>query len=170
MAVSTNLLDEALQAWTYARDGVIAELENIPAKEFGFRPAPPSRTVAELAQHIAESALVAAGELARPDGNFRRQTYPEFIREYAGTRAQVSAKKPLIDLLRAVAKECSSTLRRAGERQLLEPIVQFNGEPASRLTWLHHAIGHEEYHRGQIALCARLLGQVPALTKLIERG
>jgi uncharacterized damage-inducible protein DinB len=169
MALSPNLLDEALQAWTYARDGVIAELENIPAKEFGFRPAPVSRTVAELAQHIAESALVAAGELSRPDGNFQRQAYPDFIREYAGTRAQISGKKPQIDLLRAVAKECSSTLRDAGER-LLQPIVQFNGEPASRLTWLHHAIAHEEYHRGQIALYARLLGHVPALTRLIEGG
>ena len=168
MARSTNLLDEALQAWTYARDGVIAELENIPAREFGFRPSPPSRTVAELAQHIAESALMAAGELARADGNFQRQAYPDFIREYAGTRAQVSGKKPLIDLLRTLAKECSSTLRDSGERRLLQPIVQFNGEPASRLTWLHHAIAHEEYHRGQIALYARLLGHVPALTKLID--
>ena len=51
---------------------------------------------------------------------------------------------------------------------MMKPIVQFNGEPASRLTWLNHAIAHEEYHRGQLALYARLLGRVPALTKLIE--
>jgi uncharacterized damage-inducible protein DinB len=31
-----------------------------------------------------------------------------------------------------------------------------------------HGIAHEEYHRGQITLYARLLGEVPALTKLIE--
>jgi len=42
--------------------------------------------------------------------------------------------------------------------------------PASRLTWLNHAIAHEEYHRGQLALYARLLGRVPALTRLIEGG
>jgi uncharacterized damage-inducible protein DinB len=35
---------------------------------------------------------------------------------------------------------------------------------------MHHGIGHEEYHRGQIALAARLLGHVPALTKLIQGG
>ena len=52
MSISMNLLDEALQAWTYARDGVIAELENIPAKEFTFKATPRSRTVTELAQHI----------------------------------------------------------------------------------------------------------------------
>ena len=30
----TTLLDEALEAWTDARNGVIAELENIPANQF----------------------------------------------------------------------------------------------------------------------------------------
>ena len=49
----------------------------------------------------------------------------------------------------------------------LQQIVQFNGEKATRLSWMHHGIAHEEYHRGQIALYARLAGEVPALTKLI---
>jgi uncharacterized damage-inducible protein DinB len=35
---------------------------------------------------------------------------------------------------------------------------------------MQHGIAHEEYHRGQIALCARLMGIKPALTKLIEGG
>ena len=29
---------------------------------------------------------------------------------------------------------------------------------------------HEEYHRGQLALCVRLLGKTSALTQLIEGG
>ncbi|MDQ3348370.1 MAG: DinB family protein [Acidobacteriota bacterium] len=165
-----SLLDEALVAWTYARDGVIAELENIPGNEFGFQPSPHSRTVAELGQHIAESALMAAGELARPDGNFQRQDYPDFIHEYAGTRARATAKEPLIALLKTIHEEATARLRDAGELLLMQPIVQFNGEPATRLTWLHHAIAHEEYHRGQIALYARMLGHLPALTRLIQGG
>jgi uncharacterized damage-inducible protein DinB len=170
MAPSTHLLEETLQAWTYTRDGVIAELENIPDDDFTFKPAAESRTVAELAQHIAESALMAAGELARPDGNFQRQPYPDFIREYAGTRAQVTGQQPLVALLRAIAVETASRLRDAGDHHMLQPIMQFNGEPATRVTWLNHAIAHEEYHRGQIALYARLLGHTPALTRLIEGG
>jgi uncharacterized damage-inducible protein DinB len=168
MTTPPKLLEEALQAWTYARDGVLGELENIPAVEYSFKPGPKSRTVTELVQHIAESALMAAGELSRPDGNFQRQPYPDFIKEYAGTRTQVTHKAALVGLLKTIAAEAHEQLRAAGEPKLLEPIVQFNGEPASRLTWLHHAIAHEEYHRGQIALYARLLGRTPALTKLIE--
>jgi uncharacterized damage-inducible protein DinB len=111
---------------------------------------------------------MAAGELSRPDGNFQRQPYPEFLREYAGARARVSDKPALVALLRDTHDECTSTLRRAGQARLLQPIVQFNGVPATRLTWLNHAIAHEEYHRGQLALYARLLGRVPALTQIIE--
>jgi uncharacterized damage-inducible protein DinB len=53
---------------------------------------------------------------------------------------------------------------------MLAPIRQFDGSRASRLTWMHHGIGHEEYHRGQLALYARLQGLVPALTRRIRDG
>ena len=59
----STLLDEALDAWADARGGVIAELENIPARRMVFRPAPDARSVAELVQHIIESALMWSGEL-----------------------------------------------------------------------------------------------------------
>jgi|SRR5688500_4594995 len=168
MSDAERLFRESLTAWTYTRDGVIAECDNIPAEQFTFRPADGSRTVAELAAHIIESGLMAAGELSRPDGNFTRQPYPDFLREYAGRRADVTAKEALMDLLRVTHEEDLTKLRDAGAARLMSPILQFNGEPAARLTWLHHAIGHEEYHRGQLALYARLLGRVPALTQLIE--
>ena len=122
------------------------------------------------AAHIIESGLLASGELTRKDGNFQRRSYPEFIEEYGGDRAKTRKKGELIKMLRTTFDEGVAAFRRRGEKEMMKPIVQFNGEPASRLTWLNHAIAHEEYHRGQLALYARLLGRVPALTKLIEGG
>lgn len=168
MTRAHDLLDETLDAWGYTRSGVIDELENIPPEQFGFRPTPHSRTVAELAQHIVESALMAIGELNRPDGSFQRLSYPEFIDEYAGTRARTTDKAALLQLLRDTLAEAERAFLNTGQAGLLREIVQFNGEPATRLTWLNHAIAHEEYHRGQLALYARLMGRVPALTQLIE--
>lgn len=168
MPHTPDLLGETLEAWGYTRDGVIGEFRNIPPAQYSFRPSPHSRSVAELAQHIIESGLMAAGELSRPDGNFQRQDYPEFIREYAGTRAHTADRDTLLELLQRTHEEHLAALRAAGENALLKPIVQFNGAPATRLTWLNHAIAHEEYHRGQAALYGRLLGHVPALTQLIE--
>lgn len=168
MTRARDLLEETLEAWGYTRSGVIDELENIPAEEFHFQPSSKSRTVAQLAQHIIESALMATGELNRPDGSFQRRSYPEFIDEYAGTRAHTTDKIALIHLLRETHDEAVNAFRQTGQGGLLRDIVQFNGEPATRLTWLNHAIAHEEYHRGQLAVYARLMGRVPALTQLIE--
>lgn len=168
MAGKADLFEETLEAWGYTRDGVIGEFRNIPAEQYSYRPSDQSRTVAELAQHIIESGLMAAGELSRADGNFQRQGYPEFLTEYAGSRAQTADKDALIALLESSHEENIARLRVAGEAMMTGPITQFNGTPAARLTWLNHAIAHEEYHRGQAALYARLLGHVPALTQLIE--
>jgi uncharacterized damage-inducible protein DinB len=166
MAAAT-LLDETLDAWRYAREGVIAEFENIPAESYGFRPAPGSRSVIELAQHIVESGRMMSGELSRTDGNFQRQPYPEFMKEYGAGVDRVTDKPGLIALLARSYEDGAAAIGRAGELLMLQQIVQFNGEPATRLSWMNHGISHEEYHRGQAALYARLLGIVPALTKAI---
>lgn len=166
--MASTLLDEALEGWRYTREGVIAELDNIPPESFGFRAAPAMRSIAELAVHIAESGVMMAGELSRQNGNLQRQSYPEFMQEYSVQVDGQATKAVLIDLLRQSHGEGDAKLRAAGERQMMKPIVQFNGVPAARLSWMSHGVAHEEYHRGQIAMCARLLGLVPALTQLIE--
>ena len=168
MSKPQSLLDEFLEAWRFTRQGVIAEVSNLPEKAFDFKPAEASRTAAELVQHILESGLMMAGELSRPDGDFRRQSYPEFLAEYGRGVARLRTKRALVDALRRTHREGERKIRAAGEVVMLQQIRQFNGVPATRLSWMHHGIAHEEYHRGQLALYARLVGLVPALTKLIE--
>jgi uncharacterized damage-inducible protein DinB len=162
-----SLLEEALEAWTYTRQGVIDEVENIPEKDFGFRPTPQSRSVAELVHHIIESGLMMSGELTRPDGDFLRQDYPEFLKEYAGHIQPTESKKKLLALLKSTHAEGEKKFREAGELLMLQYITRFDGLKGTRLAWMNHGISHEEYHRGQLALYVRLLGRVPALTKLI---
>jgi uncharacterized damage-inducible protein DinB len=166
--MATTLLEEALDGWRFTRDGVIAELENIPATSFDFRPAPGVRTVAELARHILQSSMVMVGELTRPDGNFTRRSYPEFLKEYAAALDTRQDKDTLIGLLRRSLEDGTAKFRQAGEVLMLQQITQFNGEPATRLSWMSHGVAHEEYHRGQLCVYERLLGLVPALTKLIH--
>ncbi|MGH7545673.1 MAG: hypothetical protein ACREKI_05765, partial [Gemmatimonadota bacterium] len=96
-----TLLEEVLEAWGFAREGVIEEVENLPAERFEFRPAPESRSVTGLVQHIIESGLMMAGELTRPDGDFRRQPFGAFIEEYAAHVARAETKADLLELLRA---------------------------------------------------------------------
>jgi uncharacterized damage-inducible protein DinB len=167
MPAPQSLLDELLAAWAYTREGVIAEVRNLPDKLTGFRPTPRSRTLADLAIHIVESGLMMSGELTRADGNFRRQSYEPFAKEYAAPRSGRRTRRDLLTLLKDTHARGEKQIRNAGEVRMLQQIVQFNGEKATRLSWMHHGIAHEEYHRGQLALYARLAGEVPALTKLI---
>jgi uncharacterized damage-inducible protein DinB len=170
MTKPQSLLDEMLVAWRYTRDGVIAEVRNLPESALDFTPRPGMRSARELVQHILESGLMMAGELSRPDGDFQRQAYPKFLREYAAGVIRYRTKAALLAALRKTHTDGDRKLRAAGERAMLQTIRQFNGEPATRLSWMHHGVSHEEYHRGQLALYARLTGRVPALTKLIQGG
>ncbi|MEE9154571.1 MAG: hypothetical protein V3U42_10815, partial [candidate division NC10 bacterium] len=68
----TTLFEEALEAWTDARLGLIDEVQNIPAKKFEFRPTPEARSVREVVVHILEVAMMMTGELTRADTNFHR--------------------------------------------------------------------------------------------------
>ena len=163
-----RLFDEMMEAWRYTRDGVIAEVENLPESGFAERSHGLGRSPLDLANHIVESDRLMAGELSRPDGDFRRKPYPELIAEHVRAGDETRNRPDALALLRRSYDEGAAALRAAGLDLLMKPIRQFNGENATRLVWMHHGIAHEEYHRGQIALYARLFGEVPALTKMIE--
>lgn len=158
-----SLLDEMLAAWRYTRDGVIAELENLPPARCADRPQGVLRSPLDLASHIIESGWLMAGELSRVDGDFQRKPYPELIAEHWHD-AEPSSRGEALQQLRSSLEQGERALHAAGDL-LSQPIRQFNGAYASRMSWLHHGIAHEEYHRGQLALYARLFGEIPALTK-----
>ena len=166
----TTLLDEALEAWTDARNGVIAELENIPAEKFGLAAGPGARSAGELGLHIAEVGLMMVGELTRDDGDFRRAAYDKLIAEYRGPINDAKGKREIIAAMKRTLKDGVRAFREAGEVHILGKIRRFDGQFATRFAWMQHGIAHEEYHRGQIAMSARLMGIKPALTKLIEGG
>jgi uncharacterized damage-inducible protein DinB len=167
MTTYKTLLDETLEAWGFARQGVVDELQNIPEKELGFRPREESRSVVELVQHVIESGLLMAGELSRQDGDFQRKSYEGLLKEYGKGVASRRSKRELLGALRRTHREGEARLRQAGELHMLQFIRRFDGKMGTRLAWMNHGIAHEEYHRGQIALYARLLGRVPALTQQI---
>jgi uncharacterized damage-inducible protein DinB len=167
-AKSTSVLDELLEAWAYTRRGFIAELKNLPERALDFKPTPATRNAREIAQHVVESGLLMSGELSKSDGDFLRKPYPALMKEHAAGVPRARTKASLVTALTRTHADGARRLRSAGEIAMLQTIRQFNGEPATRLSWMHHGIAHEEYHRGQLALYARLVGRVPALTKVIE--
>ena len=167
MATFADLLEEALEAWAYTRTGVVEEVDNLSEKDLAVRPRAEARTAAELARHIVESGLLMSGELSRPNGDFRRKSYAALLREHGRGMGRPRSKKALIAALRRAHRAGEAKLRKAGELHMLQLIRRFDGILGTRFAWMQHGISHEEYHRGQLALYARLVGRVPALTQRI---
>jgi len=164
-----DLLEEALEGWEGVRRGVIEEVENIPEDRFDFRPAEGCRTVAELVDHILESGLLMK-ELIRPDGDFHRAPYPELLAEHRGDLPRGGSKAKLVARLEGTHRDLDARFRDLGELHMLQHIRRFDGLPGTRMAWFQHGVSHEYYHCGQLALCARLMGLVPALTQRIYGG
>jgi uncharacterized damage-inducible protein DinB len=170
MAEFVSLLDETIEGWWDVRNGVIAEVRNIPAARFDFRPVPEVRDVREMVQHILEIAMMMTGELTRPDTNLRRWPWPRLLRHYAGAAYRANTKPALLALLKAQMQDAEKKFRAAGELALLQFHTRFDGRQGTKYAWWHHGIAQEEYHRGQLATYQRLMGIVPALTKAIHGG
>ncbi|HEY3057148.1 MAG TPA: DinB family protein [Thermoanaerobaculia bacterium] len=163
-----TLLEEAIDSWQDARNGVINEVENLPAGRFDFRPAPAVRNIEALVIHIMEVSLMMAGELTREDTNLHRYPWLRLLAHYSKPIENVTGKRKLLSALRSTLRDGVKEFRRAGDIHMMQQIVRFDGNKGTRLQWFHHGIAHEEYHRGQLALYARLLDLTPALTQLIQ--
>jgi uncharacterized damage-inducible protein DinB len=170
MSEFVSLLDETLEGWWGTRRGVIAEVANIPANKFDFRPVPEVRNVREMVQHILEIAMLMTGELTRPDTNLQRYPWPRMLSHYAGAAHRAGTKAALLKLLDSQMKDADRKFRAAGELALLQFHTRFDGKQGTKFAWWHHGIAQEEYHRGQLATYQRLMGLVPALTKAIQGG
>ena len=168
--MQASLLEEALEAWRDARLGVLDEVRNIPAEHFDFRPTPEVRSVREQVVHILEVAMMMVGELTRDDPDFRRAPWPKLLALYAQPAYEATTRGELLALLESQLADGERAFRARGELALFQFLTRFDGQQGTRFTWLHHGIAQEEYHRAQLALYARLLGLVPALTRRITGG
>ena len=170
MPTLDSFLEESLQAWRDAREGIINEVENIPEDKLKFRPTPEVKDVRELVQHILEVSMMMTGELTRTDTDFRRAPWPKLLAMYAGPAYQASTKQELLDLLASQMDEAEDAFRGCGAMEMRGFIDNFDGSRGTKMQWLHHGIAQEMYHRGQLTLYARLMGLEPALTKRIKAG
>src|SRR5712692_7950118 len=119
------------------RKNTILIAEDIPEKDYGYRPAPKSRSVAETLVHIAS--------LSRID--------------------RVIHEEQIIDLLRAEGERWSQWVGSLPEALLAEQVRMPGGASKSRFEMLLGTKEHEMHHRAQLTVMERLLGIVPHLTR-----
>ncbi|MCG6989123.1 MAG: hypothetical protein LJF06_13220, partial [Gemmatimonadetes bacterium] len=96
--------------------------------------------------------------------------YPKLLKQHRGDLPRGGTKRELLARLKKTHREMDAAVREAGELHMMQNIRRFDGLPGTRLAWFQHGVQHESYHRGQLALIARLVGEVPALTQRIHGG
>ena len=70
MTAFKDLLEEALEAWSYTRSGVLDELQNLPEKDLGFRPNEEARSAASTASRTFRS-MNGPSAIELPPGIFQ---------------------------------------------------------------------------------------------------
>jgi len=160
-----TLLEETLEYWYEVRRGLIREVANIPATRFSFRATLESKSITELLQHMLEVSIMTVEELVREDTNFHRAPRSELLHFYAPNISRADSQEAFVNLLVEQFKDADQQLRNAGDLHMMQLITKQDGTKGTRLMLLHDAIAHEMHHRGQLTVCARLLGLEPASTK-----
>lgn len=162
-------VENIIESWTEVRSGLIDEANQIPADKFTFQPAPESRSVRELLQHLIESQKFLVGEACRPDTNLMRGSFAENVKSYAPGVREVNDKDELLNLLRTTMEESAEKLRGAAD-EMRNTMKRFDGKEMSKLGFMSFAIAHEMYHRGQLTVYERLLNIQPALTTRFRKA
>src|SRR6266568_401916 len=127
-----SLLEEVIEAWEGTRDGVIAEVENIPPEQFDFRPAPESRTVSALVVHIMEVSLMMVGELTREDTNLKRAEWPKLLAMYDKPIRGLKSKREISSALKSTTRDGVKAFRAAGELHMMQRMSRFDGKLGTR--------------------------------------
>jgi uncharacterized damage-inducible protein DinB len=150
------------------KQGLIAELESankffnktIECFEEGdsdFAPDPELYSVASHVQHAADTIEWFI------EGAFGEGWNMEFEEHVVASKDQKSLKKARQNLDEAF-KHVIATIKKASEKELLEPIPDKSiMEGAPRLAIVTGIVDHTAHHRGSLAVYARLIGKVPAM-------
>ena len=148
------------------RKNTIRIAEDVPESEYGYRPTPDSRSVAETLVHIAmlgRADRFLHEEDRRP--SLEGFDFGELIRRSQVEEKRLRSKREIVELLRTEGESTAQWLEGLPEDRFAEQVRQRGGASQSRFEMLLGSKEHEMHHRGQLMLMERLLGIVPHLTR-----
>jgi uncharacterized damage-inducible protein DinB len=157
---------ELVDGMRTVRKNTVLIAEDIPESEYGYRPTPDSRSVAETLVHIA--MLGRADRFLHEED--RRPSLEGFDFGELINRSQLEEKRPrskreIVELLRTEGERAAQWVEGLPETLLAEQVRQRGGASQSRFEMLLGSKEHEMHHRGQLMVIERLLGIVPHLTR-----
>jgi uncharacterized damage-inducible protein DinB len=151
------------------RKNTLVVAEEIPEEQYGFRPTPDSRSVAEILRHIAVNTRgnhqIHANERIR---TFVGVDFAARARAHQELERELQTKAQILEALKGGGEIWAAYLDRVTEDELADSITfgPAADPPAkSRFEMILSVKEHEMHHRAQLMVIERLLGIVPHLTR-----
>ena len=157
---------QLVDSFRTVRNNTILIAEDIPEKDYGYRPVPESRSVAETFLHIA--SLSGFDFLVHEDERLSSLEGFDFGALIAKSQADEKlphSKSEIVSFLRSGGDRWSQWVEGLGEERLAEQVRMPDGILKSRFEMLIGTKEHEMHHRAQLMVIERLLGIVPHLTR-----
>jgi uncharacterized damage-inducible protein DinB len=148
------------------RKNTIQIAEDIPEKDYNYRPTPESRSVLETLVHIA--SLSRFDRIVHEEQHLSSLEGFDFGALFKRGEAEekpIRTKSDVVALLLTQGDRWCQWLEGLPESLLSEHVRQPGGALKTRFEMLVGTKEHEMHHRGQLMVIERLLGIVPHLTR-----
>lgn len=148
------------------RKNTIVIAEDIPEKDYGYRPTPESRSVAETHVHIAY--LSQTDRLIHEEqhlSSLEGFDFGQLIKKSEMEEKRQLSKREVVALLLTEGDRWCQWVEALPEALLSEQVRMPGGTSKTRFEMLLGTKEHEMHHRGQLMVTERLLGIVPHLTR-----
>ena len=162
---------EMARSFRTVRSNTIQVAEDIPADQYGFRPAPGVHTVAETLAHVAVLPRFARRSHSERMTIATVEHFQAAMQTLMAEQAALTTKEKILEALRTGGEEFAAWLESQPD-EMLEEVVTFQPpiqqNPKSRFEMLLGVKEHEMHHRAQLMLVERMLGITPHLTRRQE--
>jgi len=157
---------ELVNSMRTVRKNTIQIAEDIPEKDYGYRPTPESRSAAETLVHIARLAqfdrVVHEQEHLSSLEGF---DFGALIKKAESEEKRSRSKREIVELLRTEGERWCEWVESLPESILAEQVRMPGGASKTRFEMLLGTKEHEMHHRAQLTVIERLLAIVPHLTR-----
>jgi uncharacterized damage-inducible protein DinB len=162
---------ELARSFRIVRNNTLKIAAEIDEKNYGFQPAPGSRTVGQTLVHMLHAPKLQEHIHVNKLTTLEGFDFMTFFGPLMAEEQKPHSKQQIMTLLTEQGESFANWLESLSDHFLAEHVSMMPGaEPASktRFEMLLGVKEHEMHHRAQLMLMERLLGQVPHLTREMQ--
>ena len=163
---------ELAASFRTVRANTLKLAEEIAEEQYGFRPAPDCRSIAETLVHIAVAPrLQQKIHFVDHLNTLNGFDFFGFLGKQIAEEQTPRTKAQILEMLRTSGEEYASQLEGVSEQLLGETVTYPEGmvpPTKSRFEMLMAPKEHEMHHRAQLMVAQRMIGIVPHLTRHMQ--